>query len=626
MMGTPPARLERSTHDDTRRTAPSETATAEPPLLLGPVTGWPRWRCSSSSSRPTRPSSRRSSPMTPSASASRLDEYDMIWVTVAYGVGVIYGVFAGLSLSVRIGKRYTLVLAMLVFSVGNILCGAATGLVALAFARFVEGFGKMLAMAVCRVTLYKQFDRALLVAIGFYGVFAYSTRHVHTARQCLPRRVSVVEMDVLGLRAGRVDRGDPGLALRPSRPAAESNARADRLAGHHRVRGLDRGDRVCLLLVPQVGRLVLERVRRHGRPCVVLPVALVAWLGSGLSPDEHLNRILRSRVYVLCLTTRGLMLLHMVAVLTIVGMYCTELRGYPRITSGWLMVPTSADDGGDHLPHDLVSSPIATARLAGRGVRGYGGLRVVAVVDRQFHRQGAPGGHAGLLGSVPGTDPPGLPHRRDRGAGPEGHALRVALGLVGSGRPIYHGPERDRDDGESLVRPGRRRLSSQPSREPTGGRAGFGPSRGPFPQRGLSGSGLQQETSRVLGGFVTLESVAHGFRSGLRFLSLMMFTIGLMVAVSLARAARGCGAARVGLHLMNPRSRGHIGTCIIGAVAATLIVATSAWAQARRGSNHRASAGPPPSKLDADVAGLFRYEPTGLSLLRPYGAARSPWS
>src|SRR6516162_2604455 len=106
------------------------------------------------------------------------DDYDMTWVTVAYGVGVLYGVFAGLSLSLRIGKRYTLVIAMLVFCAGNILCGAATGLVALAVARFVEGFGKMLAMAICRVTLYKQFDRALLVAIGFYGIFAYSTRHI----------------------------------------------------------------------------------------------------------------------------------------------------------------------------------------------------------------------------------------------------------------------------------------------------------------------------------------------------------------------------------------------------------------------------------------------------------------
>src|SRR6516225_8798511 len=106
------------------------------------------------------------------------DEYDMTWVTVAYGVGVLYGVFAGLTLSLRIGKRYTLVLAMLVFSTGNVICGAANGLVALALGRFVEGFGKMLAMAICRATLYKQFDRALLVAIGFYGVFAYSTRHI----------------------------------------------------------------------------------------------------------------------------------------------------------------------------------------------------------------------------------------------------------------------------------------------------------------------------------------------------------------------------------------------------------------------------------------------------------------
>src|SRR6516165_528004 len=106
------------------------------------------------------------------------DEYDMTWVTVAYGVGVLYGVFAGLSLSFLIGKRYTLVLGMLLFCAGNIFCGASTGIVSLALGRFVEVFGKMTTMAICRVTLYKQFDRLLLVAVGFYGIFAYSTRHI----------------------------------------------------------------------------------------------------------------------------------------------------------------------------------------------------------------------------------------------------------------------------------------------------------------------------------------------------------------------------------------------------------------------------------------------------------------
>ncbi len=105
------------------------------------------------------------------------DSYDMIWVNVAYLVGCIYGLFTGTVLSVRFGKRDTLVIGLLIFCVGNVLCGAATGLYSLAFGRMVEGFGKLMLMAVGRATLYKQFDRALMVAIGFYGVFAYSTRH-----------------------------------------------------------------------------------------------------------------------------------------------------------------------------------------------------------------------------------------------------------------------------------------------------------------------------------------------------------------------------------------------------------------------------------------------------------------
>src|SRR5262249_56846505 len=73
--------------------------------------------------------------------------------------------------------------------------------------------------------------------------------------------------------------------------------------------------------------------------CVALPVFLALWLGSGYSPDEHLKRLLRTRVVILALTVRGLMLLNLVAVLTIVGLYATELRAYPRTTAGWLMVP-----------------------------------------------------------------------------------------------------------------------------------------------------------------------------------------------------------------------------------------------------------------------------------------------
>src|SRR5277367_5342813 len=106
-----------------------------------------------------------------------IDDYDMIWQQIGYGVGILYGVFTGLWLSARIGARYTMVLGLLGFALGNVLCGAAVGLESYVLGRFVDGFGKMLVMALCRTTLYKQFDRLLLVAIGFYGTFAYATRN-----------------------------------------------------------------------------------------------------------------------------------------------------------------------------------------------------------------------------------------------------------------------------------------------------------------------------------------------------------------------------------------------------------------------------------------------------------------
>jgi hypothetical protein len=60
-----------------------------------------------------------------------------------------------------------------------------------------------------------------------------------------------------------------------------------------------------------------------------------------------------------------------------------------------------------------------------------------------------------------------------------------------------------------------------------------------YRQRGLSGPALQQETGTVLGTFAAVESVAFGFRHGLRFMSLMMLTLGLAFALLLWRAARG---------------------------------------------------------------------------------------
>ncbi len=470
------------------------------------------------------------------------DDYDMTWVTVAYGVGVIYGVFVGLSLSMLIGKRYTVALAMLVFCIGNILCGAATGLFSLALGRFIEGFGKMTAMAVCRAMLYKQFDRVLLVAIGFYGIFAYSTRHITP----LVNAYLDVYLSWRWMYWGYVPVGLIATVLvwryiRPDRPPRPIHLPIDWLA-------------VTVFVAWVVAiTFAFAWYRKWGgwssnefvatvALCAVLPLFLAVWLGSGLSPDQHLARLLRSRIYVLSLTTRGLMLLHMVAVLTIVGMYCTELRGYPRITAGWLMVPTSLT---------MAATTFLTTWFHRRSLRhvwlvaGFVGSAAcvwwLSSLDNFTAKEQLPVMLA-CWGAFVGLIPPVFLTDEVEGLDPKDALYAGAIGIIGLVVPIITVPtatgtvikawsDRALDVYRLNVR------ENRPALELASGRiADY------FHQRGLSGSGLRQETSRVIGGFAALESIAHGFRSGLRFLSLMMLIIGVAVALALAHAARGLRA------------------------------------------------------------------------------------
>jgi MFS family permease len=470
------------------------------------------------------------------------DEYDMTWVTVAYGVGVLYGVFAGLSLSARIGKRYTVVLAMLVFSAGNVLCGAATGLVSLAIGRFVEGFGKMLAMAICRVTLYKHFDRALLVAIGFYGIFAYSTRHITP----LVNAYLDVYLSWRWIYWAYVPVGIAAAVLvwrfiHPDRPPRPMHVPIDWLAITTFVAWI-----VAIVFAfawyRKWGGWSSNAFAATVALCILLPLALVAWLGSGLSPDEHLKRILRTRIYFLSLTTRGLMLLHMVAVLTIVGLYCTELRGYPRITAGWLMVPTSAT---------MAATTFLTTWFHRRSLRhvwlivGLVGSAAcvwcLSSIDNFTPKEHIPV-MLGCWGAFLGLIPPVFLTDEIEGLDPKDMLYAGALGIVGLVVPIITVPTATgtvvKEWSDRALDVYRHNLrENRPAVEQASARVADY-----FHQRGLSGAALQQETSRVLGGFVTLESIAHGFRSGLRFLSLMMLGIGLVVAILLARASRGLRA------------------------------------------------------------------------------------
>jgi MFS family permease len=471
-----------------------------------------------------------------------VDDYDMTWVQVGYGIGVLYGLFTGLWLSARIGARYTIALGLLGFALGNLLCGAAVGLHSLILGRFVDGFGKMMVMSLGRTTLYKQFDRLLLVAIGFYGIFAYSTRNVTP----LLMAELDVELSWRWMYWYYVPTALLGMVLvwrylRPDRPARPVHLPIDWLA--------------VTLFVAWVVAIVFafSWYRKWGGwtsnafavtvvLCITLPVVLVIWLGSGYSPDEHLKRLLRTRVFVLAMTIRGLMLLNMVAVLTIVGTYATELRDYPRTAAGWLMVPATLT---------MASTTLLTTVFHRRGLRHvWLGAGIVGTAGCVWWLSSldnfTPKEHVSLMlacwGAFLGLIPPAFLTDEIEGLNPKDFLYAGGLAVVGLVVPILTVPTAtgtmikawsDRAEDTYRLNLG----SNRPAVSEAGDRVADY-----YRQRGLSGPALQQESGTVLGGFAKLESVAAGLQWGLRFLSLMLLALGLPVALLLWHAASGLHA------------------------------------------------------------------------------------
>jgi hypothetical protein len=276
--------------------------------------------------------------------------------------------------------------------------------------------------------------------------------------------------------------------------------------------------------------------------CFALPVVLALWLGSGLSPDEHLKRLLRTRVFVLAMTIRGLMLLNLVAVLTIVGLYATELRGYPRTTAGWLMVPTTLT---------MASTTLLTTWFHRRSLRHVwlvvGMIGTAACVWWLSALDNfTPKEHLSLIlacwGAFLGLIPPVFLTDEIEGLSPKDFLYAGALAVVGlvtliitvptmTGTVIKAWSDRALDTYRLNLRTNRPEVVESAARV-----ADY------YEQRGQSGPFLQQETATILGGFATYESIAYGFRHGLRFLSLLMLTLGLSAGLLMWRAARGLHA------------------------------------------------------------------------------------
>ena len=461
------------------------------------------------------------------------EHYSMIWTTVCWGVATLYGVFAGLWAMARFGSRDTLVVGLVLFALGNFLCGAAFDVPSMAAARLVEGLGKGITIVLCRSMLYRQFDRIVMVAIGFYGVIAYSTRPATPLLAALIndhfswRWIYWVNIPLTLLGLVLVKR-----FVKRDRPPKPMLLHIDWLA-------------VTLLVVWVVSLLFSFAWYRKwggwtGTPwavttilAVVMPVILAVWVGAGLTPDEHLRRMVRVGAYVLAMCVRMLLLLQLGAFLTVTSKYLVDVRDYQRVEAGWLMAPAT---------FTMAVSTFLTTWYHRRSLRHFWLLVGVLGSSACFWWMsyfdlftsrahiaislGCWGVFVGLLPPAFLADEVEVLDRRDALYGGALAVVFLILPLVVvptmASTIVSAWSDRAMDAERMNLRPNRPVVNEAAARV-----ADY------YRQRGVEGAELSQMSGTVLGAYVKMESVCRGVQAGFAFLSVVIGGFGVVVTVLL---------------------------------------------------------------------------------------------
>jgi MFS family permease len=386
---------------------------------------------------------------------------------------------------------------------------------------------------ICRSLLYRQFDRMVIVAIGFYGVVAYATRPTTPlvtawVNDALSWRWIFWVNVPLGLLAFP-------LVLRFVKP--------------------DRPPRPLLLRIDWIGVTLFTAwivsltflfgwYRKWGGwtsnafaataiLALVLPILVVMWVGSGLAVSEHFRRMFRVRIYVLAMCVRMLLLVQLLAVLTLMAKYCVGLRDFPRDVAGWVLAPVTLT---------MATTTFLTTWFHRRALRhvwllvGVVGCAVclwwLSYADN-FTSKAEVAMMLGIWGLFVGLIPPAFLQDEVEGLDRRDSLYGGAVAVVFLVVPIVVIPtmtstlvsawaDRAADAQRMNLR------ENDPALQDSSDRiADY------YRQRGVSGPELSQQTSTVLGSQVKSDAVTHGIQSGLRFLSLMVGGIGLVVTALL---------------------------------------------------------------------------------------------
>jgi MFS transporter, DHA2 family, multidrug resistance protein len=459
------------------------------------------------------------------------DSYQIIWTNLSWGVATLYGVFLGLWGIPRYGQRLTLCVGLVFFVLGNLFCGAAVDIPSLAVAKVVEGLGKGATIVIGRSMLYRQFDNALIIAIGFYGVVAYATRPstplltAYVNELLSWRWIFWMNVPVGVLAIPLVLR-----FIRPDRPSAPRRVPIDWIMVTIFSAWVS-----CMLFTlgwyRKWGGWSSNAFATTATLSMVLPVVLVAWVRSHKSSSEGLPKLLRVRTYVLAMMARTLLLLNFAATEAILAKYMTDLRGYERADAGWIMAPASLA---------MAFSTFLATYFHRRALRPFWFLIAIvgtagcvwwlSSIDNFTPKESILRIHT-LWGLFLGLFPPVFLTDEVEAIDPKDAPYAGGLAVIclittllivpiATSTTISAWSDRAFDSQRLNIRDNKPAVHEAQIRLADN-----------YRQLGVTGPDAAALTGTVLGAITKIESVSRGFQAGFRFLSLSMFAIGVPLAL-----------------------------------------------------------------------------------------------
>lgn len=266
------------------------------------------------------------------------DQYRFQWTVGASLLGAMLGMALLRWLRDRFGLKTIYVSGMLIYTVGLVGCGLAWDVPSMTPFRFIQGFGEGMVVSNTLATMWREFPVQKDLAMAFYGIGLYFGKVIAPSLGAFLTDYPNWHWVFLGpAPLALLTFILSWWILLPDKPVDVTPGPFDFLG-------------LWLMVIWVVALIVcLFRGQKWGwttsPPWAVLFVVFLfsftAWVARETISDERLIdlRLFRRRTFIVTMIVKSLYVVNMYAVISVLGDYMVTLRGYPRTTTGLVMLP-----------------------------------------------------------------------------------------------------------------------------------------------------------------------------------------------------------------------------------------------------------------------------------------------